>query len=339
MRILKMKMRVIILLALPILTLSVWSCGEDDIIPLRISADECVVSVDENPNPGKSIGQVEATTTRGDLSYEIMTQDPADAIVVNPTTGEITVGDTTLFDYEERPFTTAMIMVSNEDKEEAMVARVNILNVFENPKYESIVGHFSLDAEAIDLSDFGNDGAVIGALPTTDIRGDLDGALMFDGVENMVVIPHKEQYDITNELTISALVNVSELKDSKILRKGGTQGSEESPFTISIYGGVVEFNLTMFNNNGGGNLSYDLQSNQYDVNEWTLVTCVLSGDNMYLYLNGQLVEEGEAPGELMTNEDQITIGDSFKGAIDDLRIYDVALMDKEVKEIYNNYSL
>ena len=315
------------------------SCGEDEIIPIRITAEGFVTDVEENPAVGKTIGTIIASTTRGDLSFEMMSQDPVDALIVDPISGEISIGDATLFDFEERRFTTAVIMVSNEDKEDAIVARVNVLNAFENPGFESLVGHFSLDEEATDLSTYANSGLVIGALSTPDINGDSSGALMFDGEENMVVIPHKDQYNITNELTISALVNVLEKKNSRILRKGSTNGDDKSPYTISMFNGVIEFDLAMVNGNGSGNLSYDLQSNKYELDEWTMITGVLSGDKMYLYLNGDLVEEGDAPGALNTNGDQIFIGNYFRGAIDDVRLYDTALTSKEIRELYNNYSL
>ena len=327
------------LLVLPIVVLSVLSCGEDEIVPIQITAEEFVVNIEENPEVGATIGTIIASTTRGDLSFEMMTQDPVDALIVDPISGEISVGDATFFDFEERRFTTAVIMVFNEDKEDAIVARVNVLNAFENPKFESLVGHFSLDEEATDLSTFGNDGSVLGAMPTADINGDSSGALMFDGEENMVVIPHKDQYNITSELTVSVLVKVLEKKNSRILRKGTTNGNNKSPYTISMFNGVIEFDLAMVNGNGSGNLSYDLQSNMYELDEWTMITGVLSGDKMYLYLNGVLVEEGDAPGVLNTNSDEMFIGNSFKGAIDDVRLYDAALTAKEIRELYNNYSL
>lgn len=320
------------------------ACGEEELAPITVSAEEFMMSIEENPDNGFSIGTITASTNRGTLSYEMMSQDPANALLVDELTGEITVGDAALFDYEDREFVTAMIRVFNEDKENAIVARVNIINGIDNPRFESLVGHFPLDVEATDLSTYGNNGSIDGTLPTTDIQGVPGGALLFDGIDDQISIPHAEQYNISNEITVSALVNVTGMQSGTIVRKGpNINGTGKAPYSISVStSGLIVFDIVVDN----GNTSYDLRGNMYELDEWIMITGVLSVGKMSLYINGQLAEEGDAPGVLNTNSSPLVMGsrnqssgNTLKGAIDDVRIYEVALSGKEIEELYGNYSL
>lgn len=339
-----MKINVLELLLFTTVMLSMMSCGEDEIAPIQISAQEFVVSIEENPEEGKVLGTINASTNRGDLSFEMMSQDPDNAIAVDPITGEITIEDVSAFDYEERLFTTAMIMVSNEGQQDVIVAKVNIEDGFDNPKIESLVGHYPLDVEANDLSVYENDGEVTGAIPMTDIQGVPGGALLFDGNDDQVSIPHAAQYDFSSEVTVSALINVAEMKSGTIVAKGAIlNGTGKAPYSISVAGnGAIVFAVTVDN----GTTTYDLRGTTYVLDEWIMVTGVLSSGIMSLYIDGELTESAEATGILNTNSAPLLIGsrtqssgNTMDGAIDDVRIYDVALTAKEVNELYGNYSL
>ena len=114
--------------ALATLVLIMWSCGKEELEPITISADEFVTEILENPQAGESLGTLTASTNRGALGFEMIMQEPSNAISVDPNTGEISVSDVSAFDYESRLFTTAMIRIFNEDKEIVVVARINILD-------------------------------------------------------------------------------------------------------------------------------------------------------------------------------------------------------------------
>ena len=120
-----MKINFLNFVIMSFMTLSLMSCG-DDIAPIEITAEQFVVTIEENPEVGQTLGSVSATTNRGILTYEVMSQDPVGSISVTPISGEIRVLDKTSFDYEEREFVTAMIMVANKGVENAIVARINI---------------------------------------------------------------------------------------------------------------------------------------------------------------------------------------------------------------------
>ena len=140
-----MRMNILKGLVLSASTLMVMSCGEDELAPITITAEEFVTTIAENPEDGALLGDILANTNRGTLSYEIMSQDTDNAIAIDPVTGMLSVGDVSAYDFEERVFVTAMVKVINEGQEKAVTARVNITDGIDNPKSEALIAHYPLD--------------------------------------------------------------------------------------------------------------------------------------------------------------------------------------------------
>ncbi len=80
----------------------------------EISAQDLDVTIDENPINGQIVGVIQASSG-GSLSYSISFQNPAGALAINANTGELTVADATLFDFETSPNMFAVILVENAD--------------------------------------------------------------------------------------------------------------------------------------------------------------------------------------------------------------------------------
>lgn len=78
------------------------------------------------------------------------------------------------------------------------------------------------------------------------------------------------------------------------------------------------------------------------LNTWTHLTCVASNNITKLYANGVYIGERSTPSSLVSDATNTFIGRetyasgyfSFNGKINDVRIYDHALSEKEIKEIY-----
>lgn len=69
--------------------------------------------IDENPANGTSIGTIDATSTSGTLSFQLVSQSPSGSIAVDAVTGEITVANSDLFVFATNPRITATVEVSN----------------------------------------------------------------------------------------------------------------------------------------------------------------------------------------------------------------------------------
>ncbi|NAS13163.1 cadherin repeat domain-containing protein [Poritiphilus flavus] len=81
--------------------------------PSTVEANDFSISIDEHPFDGTSLGRVEGNNLENAV-FKIVSQNPANAMSINGQTGEITVQDSTLFDYEINPILTASMTVNND---------------------------------------------------------------------------------------------------------------------------------------------------------------------------------------------------------------------------------
>lgn len=107
------------------------SCDDDEVI-VTITANDLVLSIDENPTNGQVLGTIPSETNQGTLEFSLTDQDPAGAFALNASTGEITVADASLFDYEQRTALTATVLIVNGAIEEEVMATVNLNDVQES---------------------------------------------------------------------------------------------------------------------------------------------------------------------------------------------------------------
>ncbi len=64
---------------------------------------------------------------------------------------------------------------------------------------------------------------------------------------------------------------------------------------------------------------------------WNHIALTYNGTTMKLYLNGSSAASTSLTGAIDTNDDQLIIGDKFNGKIDELRVYDRALLADEIQ--------
>lgn len=142
------------------------ACGDDDspeLIEIQVSNVE--VTIDENPVNGASLGTVQASTNRGEINYSLSNQSPAGALAINATTGELTVANVVVFDFETNPTLTAMVDASVGSVSESAAITITLNNVVEavnanpftvtideNPSNGSLLGSISVTTDASELT-------------------------------------------------------------------------------------------------------------------------------------------------------------------------------------------
>ena len=94
------------LLALSFLTLSCSSDDDNNSTPINLQDLE--VTIDENPTNGDIVGTVQSNSTSS-LMFSIVSQTPIGALEIDATSGELTVLDAGLFDFETNPTITATV--------------------------------------------------------------------------------------------------------------------------------------------------------------------------------------------------------------------------------------
>ena len=195
-----------------------------------------------------------------------------------------------------------------------------------------LVAYYPFDGNATDSSGHGNDATVVSATPGPDRVGNLDAAYYFDGATSHISLPQSlvQQLSGTGPVSVSAWVQTtpdtaSQFRD--IVAFGATQGGQA--FILLNVSGALSFSQW-----GNSELStaYTADGN------WHQCCAVYVGSSLALYVDGVqrtnftvLSNRGASLGLI---GEGLGGGEFWKGAIDDVRIYTVALSTTDVQQLY-----
>ena len=178
-----------------------------------------------------------------------------------------------------------------------------------------------------DADDYGQEtknGTVEGATLTTDRNGVEDSAYSFDGVARITL----DYFPVPDTFTLSAWIKTAETSGNILLWREIPPGPGTDGEGLLVYENHITFtesNGLMVNDIiGNTNIASD---------SWVHVVAVKSGDALILYVNGTYETADTLSMTLILNE--LTIGDSFIGKIDDVRVYDRALSGTDITALYS----
>jgi len=103
---------------------------------ITVTTSDLLASIDENPNNGQVIGVVEGTTNQGSVTFSITEQEPSGAFDIDSATGELTVADMTIFNYEANTSVTGIVKVANGSVFENSTINITIVDVEESATCE-----------------------------------------------------------------------------------------------------------------------------------------------------------------------------------------------------------
>lgn len=206
-----------------------------------------------------------------------------------------------------------------------------------------LVGWWPFTGNANDLSGNGNNGTNNGATLTTDRFGNLNKAYDFDGVSQFIEIPSNAGLRVSNFYSISVWISSdiwsfnAPLDEHAIVSKianGNWNGGYE------IYSGGNGFIL----HTGRIGSNFLISSGSYLINTWYFITVTFDGTNVRLFINGILVDSINKVGSLETSNVPLRFGrrggagdynNWFNGKIDDIGIWNRALTQQEITNLYN----
>ncbi|MGC1265311.1 MAG: IPT/TIG domain-containing protein [Candidatus Acidiferrum sp.] len=181
-----------------------------------------------------------------------------------------------------------------------------------------------------DVSGNGNTGTIVNATWTT--SGKYGGALSFNGTNAQVTINDAASLHLTTAVTLEAWVNpttaptgwqdvIYKAVDNYYLEGCSTNGKEPAA-------GVL---LT----SNAEPLAYG--SAQLAAGTWTHLAMTYDGTTLKMYVNGTLINSTTQSGTITTSTDALQIGGDttygqyFKGIIDEVRVYNIALTQAQIQ--------
>jgi hypothetical protein len=134
-------------IVLLILLFTAFACNNDDngvvVVPnIEINLTDLTVAIDENPTDGQVVGTVQTDSDEAS-NFSITSQTPSGALSIDSNTGEVTVANATLFDFETNPAITATITAA--DAVNIAAITINVTDLFEstmpgNSNTEFVIG-------------------------------------------------------------------------------------------------------------------------------------------------------------------------------------------------------
>jgi hypothetical protein len=202
---------------------------------------------------------------------------------------------------------------------------------------QGLVGYWSFDEGsgtiAKDYSGNGNDGTIYGGATWT--TGKVGSALSFDGVNDYVNVPDATMLRIPGDITIVFWMKKKlEATDwQRIVGKGNSAYRNYGVWEEAGTGKKI-----LFQQYGGGCNFFS--NGTVELNQWYFIASVRQNLTVgKIFINDQITQASCSSGSTYTSSDPLTIGYAgfhtyFPGLIDEVRIYNRALSDSEIKALY-----
>lgn len=223
------------------------------------------------------------------------------------------------------------------------VAQVNLT--------QGLVAYYPFNGNANDVSGNGNNPVFNNATLTTDRNGIANSAYHFNGIDNYMKVANAPSLNMGNTLSISVWVRVTGFyyglcHGNNILQKGDSDvlagiyflrfsdlGSTNQCLVGTIPDTTKELHYASHS-------SY-LNNTYVDKNNWHLITAVATGDSSKIYIDCKMVSASPQMSSGFSNTHDLFIGamnnsqypNWLNGDLDELRIYNRALNDNEIRAL------
>lgn len=220
-----------------------------------------------------------------------------------------------------------------------------VANTQEEPLPDNLVAKYSFNGNLNDESKNGNNGVGVNVAYCEDRNGVTNNAILFNSASSVVKVQDSPSLDLTNSFTITAWLRPDtnpQLVGTALICKGYGGGGES--YLIDFHGNN-DLRLVLRPNRALYECSYFDWLNDSRVGKWFFVTATLD-TNGYgcIYVDGVEIRK-TMMAATVPNDNELTIGNRksssnadydmpFRGAIDELRIYNRALSSSEINQMY-----
>ncbi|HKK79872.1 MAG TPA: LamG domain-containing protein, partial [Phaeodactylibacter sp.] len=214
------------------------------------------------------------------------------------------------------------------------------------PADEALVAYYSFnDCTARDDTGYGSDGILYGN-PGCWCGVDDDG-LLLDGVDDYVAFTGRvNKYFNTSDFTVSFYFKPEQylvFRQSLLSKRQDCESYNMMDIALDLNKREVATDVME-----SPNKYYPGISPALDTTRWVHFALSREGTRAYTYINGRLAKRGfRCSGVDISNAARLALGNSpciqtgrtrrFRGVIDELRVYDRALTEEEIWQLYQMY--
>ncbi|GMN06277.1 hypothetical protein MTsPCn5_16660 [Croceitalea sp. MTPC5] len=212
--------------------LLVFACSQDDDSPqpIELNIEDFTLTVPEDVDPTSVLGTLEASTSRGEITFSLTNVSPDGALKVNAGTGELSFLEASLIDFETNPTFTATAVATVEGQTATSTITITITDVDEtvltaqdfavaideNPTIGQSLGTISASTTLGDLTFAITQQTPEGAMAINAETGELTvaNAAFFDFEVNPTLTAEVEVTANTKSETITATITLQDVMET-----------------------------------------------------------------------------------------------------------------------------
>jgi len=179
-----------------------YSCSKDD-DPIVINLQNLEVTIDENPTSGQVIGTVQSDSN-STLTFSINSQTPNGALEINENTGELTVADPMLFDFEINPTITAVVSANEAQNTATVTITINNVNELSVQDFSTTIDENPTDGQSLGTIQASGDATLTYSIAAQSPNG----ALNINANSGELTVANPTLFDFETNPTITATVSV-----------------------------------------------------------------------------------------------------------------------------------
>ncbi len=202
-----------------------------------------------------------------------------------------------------------------------------------------LILHYPMDGNATDFGPDALHGNAFNTSPAADRNGYTGKALAFNGSNSYIDVP--DGVFFSGNYTVNAWMNENAYKNWSRLFDFGNGQANDNVLGIASRGTTGIYAAENYYGSISGGQIY--ASPALPLNQWVMITQVLTGNTYTLYKNGQLyrtANTNQLPKNIIRTKNYIgrsnwSVDLYYSGLLDDFRIYSRALSAQEIYDIFN----
>lgn len=201
---------------------------------------------------------------------------------------------------------------------------------------DGLAAYYPFNGSAMDESGNGNDGMVHGSSLTSDRFGNDSSAYFLDGIDDYIEFPQTFNFHKEGDVSMSFWINHDSTEHQSIFWTRGDD-TDKNRFNIYTYYEGKSFGMDYRTSSGQRHKIFSADTKK---NAWVFIAIIRKGNQYSLYVDGNEISAiTDTAPSLPTYTGKWFCGKRSKymyhGAIDDIRIYNRALSEEEISNLYH----